>query len=69
LISRLSVKLIQAYQFITVNRLPTCRYIPSCSNYAITAIEKHGWLNGGWLAILRVLRCHPLHPGGYDPVP
>jgi len=48
---------------------PACRYFPSCSQYAYEAIEKHGVLRGTRLAALRVLRCHPGHPGGVDPVP
>lgn len=46
-----------------------CRFEPTCSQYAKQAITKHGAFKGGWLALVRVLKCHPFHPGGYDPVP
>jgi len=47
----------------------TCRFYPSCSHYAYEAVQKYGAVKGGWMAIKRVARCNPLHPGGYDPVP
>ena len=46
-----------------------CRFHPTCSEYAIEALERHGALRGGWMAVKRVGRCHPCNPGGYDPVP
>ena len=48
---------------------PCCRYTPTCSEYAMQAVEKYGAVKGGWLAAKRMLRCHPFHEGGYDPVP
>ncbi len=64
------LKAIKLYQR-TISRAlpPTCRFYPSCSEYAYQAIAKHGLLKGGWMALKRLGRCHPLNPGGYDPVP
>ncbi len=47
---------------------PTCRFYPTCSQYAYEAISKYGVIKGGWMAIKRISKCHPFHPGGYDPV-
>ena len=48
---------------------PSCRFTPTCSTYALEAVEKYGAAKGSWLSLKRVLKCHPFHPGGYDPVP
>lgn len=61
---------IRGYQVLISPLLPpSCRFHPTCSSYALTAIERYGVLRGGWLALRRIGRCHPWNPGGYDPVP
>jgi putative membrane protein insertion efficiency factor len=62
--------LIRAYQLGLSPMLgPRCRFYPSCSQYALEAIESHGALRGSWLTARRICRCHPFHDGGFDPVP
>jgi len=62
--------LIRGYQLAISPLLgPSCRFYPSCSQYAIEAIETHGSLHGAWLTMKRISRCHPWHEGGFDPVP
>jgi uncharacterized protein len=68
--SRLLAAVIRGYQRLVSPALPpTCRFHPSCSQYALEAITRHGALKGSWLAARRLARCHPFHPGGFDPVP
>lgn len=66
----LAMGLIRLYQ-LTLSPLlpPSCRFEPSCSRYAYQAIDRFGFFKGGWLATKRLSRCHPFHPGGFDPVP
>jgi hypothetical protein len=66
---KIFVLLIRFYQLAISPLLGAhCRYTPTCSSYAIQAIEKYGAIKGGWMAVKRICRCHPLHKGGYDPV-
>jgi uncharacterized protein len=64
------IVLVRGYQISLSPLLPAaCRYYPSCSAYAIEALEKHGALRGTWMAMRRIGRCNPFRPGGFDPVP
>ena len=63
------LQILQAYKWaISPMFAPACRYVPSCSEYAMEAVDRYGALRGGWMALGRLLRCHPLAEGGYDPV-
>lgn len=66
----LFIFLIKIYQRTLSRVMPSsCRFYPSCSEYGVQAIQKHGIFKGGWLTMKRIGRCQPFHPGGYDPVP
>ena len=68
--TRIILWVINFYQrFISPALAPSCRFVPSCSEYAYQAVQKYGVFRGLWLGLGRLLRCHPFCPGGYDPVP
>jgi putative membrane protein insertion efficiency factor len=70
MIARLLIAFVRFYQ-LTISRLlgPVCRFEPSCSRYAVACLESHGAVRGSLLSIVRLCKCHPFHPGGYDPPP
>ncbi|GAP95160.1 membrane protein insertion efficiency factor YidD [Leptolyngbya sp. NIES-2104] len=66
----LLIGLVKGYRIaISPLLMPSCRFHPTCSQYAIEALQTHGALKGSWLSARRICRCHPFNPGGYDPVP
>lgn len=68
--TKICIIFIRGYQIIISPLIgPRCRFTPTCSNYAIQALKTHGMIKGCWLTLKRILKCHPLHEGGYDPVP
>ena len=56
-------------EYVSPLKAPSCRFVPTCSEYAMIAVDRYGALRGGWMALKRIMRCHPFHEGGYDPVP
>jgi putative membrane protein insertion efficiency factor len=69
-VTQLLIFLISTYRhWVSPWRPPACRYLPTCSAYAVEALNGYGAIRGGWLAVRRLARCHPFHAGGYDPVP
>ena len=66
---KIFVKLIEIYQFFSKYKPKVCRFYPTCSQYTKEAIIKYGVIKGGFLGIKRISKCHPMNPGGYDPVP
>ena len=67
---RVGAGLIRGYQrFVSPAFPPRCRFTPSCSHYTLEAVERYGLVRGSWLGFLRIVKCHPFHRGGYDPVP
>lgn len=67
--SRIFIFLIKLYQkFISPLKRPSCRFYPTCSHYSLSAYQKHGFFRGSFLTVKRILKCHPFHPGGYDPL-
>lgn len=69
MLKKFLIFLVKTYQKITIFKPASCRFYPTCSNYSIQAIEKHGAFKGGLLTVKRIAKCHPWHPGGIDPVP
>jgi hypothetical protein len=70
MMKKILIFLIKFYRdFLSPLKPPSCRFVPTCSEYAWIAVERYGALKGGWMALRRILRCHPFHKGGYDPVP
>jgi uncharacterized protein len=70
MLKRIFISIIRFYQvLISPIKPPSCRFYPTCSHYGLEAVNRFGALKGGWLTVKRILKCHPFHPGGIDPVP
>ncbi|MFZ0834740.1 MAG: membrane protein insertion efficiency factor YidD [Mycobacterium sp.] len=68
--ARAAIFLIELYRtYVSPMRLPTCRFTPTCSQYAIEALAEYGLVKGGWLTVVRLAKCGPWHRGGWDPIP
>jgi uncharacterized protein len=70
MLQKMMIGLIRFYQIaISPLKPPSCRFYPTCSHYGLEAVKRFGPFKGGWLALRRITKCHPFHPGGFDPVP
>ncbi|MBU8879857.1 membrane protein insertion efficiency factor YidD [Bacillus sp. FJAT-29790] len=70
MLKKIMIGFIRFYQIvISPLKPPTCRFYPTCSHYGLESVKRFGPLKGGWLALRRIMKCHPFHPGGLDPVP
>lgn len=70
MLKKFFISIIRFYQIvISPLKPPSCRFYPTCSHYGLEAVQRFGALKGGWLTLKRILKCHPFHPGGLDPVP
>ncbi|NWQ43103.1 membrane protein insertion efficiency factor YidD [Bacillus sp. EB106-08-02-XG196] len=70
MLKKVFISIIRFYQIaISPIKPPSCRFYPTCSHYGLEAVQRFGALKGGWLTLKRILKCHPFHPGGVDPVP
>ena len=67
--ARLTARGVRGYQWLFAGRVSPCRYVPTCSSYALEALEVHGFVRGSWLSVRRLGRCHPWGGSGWDPVP
>ena len=69
IMKKLLIGMIHLYQkYISRLKRPSCRFYPSCSEYAVLALQKYGVIKGSWKSMVRIIKCNPFHPGGYDPV-
>jgi uncharacterized protein len=70
MLKKVFISIIRFYQVaISPIKPPSCRFYPTCSHYGLEAVQRFGAFKGGWLTLKRILKCHPFHPGGIDPVP